>query len=211
MHHVLGNSINLKNIQNTVFTEFDHICRYYHIEKIQTIGDSYIAARLTQTSDATSTPNIDANKKCPAPFSFSSVEVSTAAYYTCLVGLYMQRVMLVFQSEGLFEPFPDKVMRIRVGIHSGPSFGTLTGGKTKIKYELIGEAIEIAEEVQSRADPGSVWVSDKTKGLVSEALKMEETAVDEENKFEMVRVEAQGADENQQEKDALVCYVLKRI
>jgi class 3 adenylate cyclase len=36
------------------------------------------------------------------------------------------------------------------------------GGTTKLKYELLGEAVETAEAVQAQASPGSVYISDTT-------------------------------------------------
>jgi class 3 adenylate cyclase len=42
----------------------------------------------------------------------------------------------------------------------------LLGGLTKVKYELIGEAVEMAEQIQSNADPGSIYISSKTAEFV---------------------------------------------
>jgi hypothetical protein len=62
-------------------------------------------------------------------------------------------------------------MKIRVGIHSGPAYGAMTGGKTKIKYELMGDAVDKAEVVQSSADPGTVLISERVRELVCHRME----------------------------------------
>ncbi|KAI8853765.1 hypothetical protein BC829DRAFT_276796 [Chytridium lagenaria] len=57
-------------------------------------------------------------------------------------------------------------LRVRIGIHTGPAYGCLTGGRSKIKYELVGEAMEIAELMEQQATPGTVRVSRATMNLI---------------------------------------------
>ncbi|KAJ3401431.1 hypothetical protein HDV05_000454, partial [Chytridiales sp. JEL 0842] len=129
---------------NEVFTEFDQICFEYHLEKIQTIGDAYIAALLDseiKLDDVSQTPQGN-----PATF--------TAAFRTCVAAIKMQRAMSVFHISGLFCTLPTGNMQVRIGVHSGTALGAMTGGQSKIKYELIGEAVDEAEMVQSLGEPG---------------------------------------------------------
>ncbi|KAI8853770.1 nucleotide cyclase [Chytridium lagenaria] len=46
-------------------------------------------------------------------------------------------------------------LKVRIGVHSGTAFGCLTGGTTKIKYEVVGEAMDVAETMEQRATPGT--------------------------------------------------------
>ncbi|KAJ3410812.1 hypothetical protein HDV05_003207 [Chytridiales sp. JEL 0842] len=139
----------LINILNTVFTKFDQICAVYQIEKIQTIGDAYIAASLDPSA--------------------STITASMTFYptlSTCLAALDIQATLVAFQASGLFNSLPTQNMKVRIGIHSGQALGALTGGQSKMKYELLGEAVENAEKVQSLGEPGGVLVSERTKTIL---------------------------------------------
>ncbi|KAJ3268286.1 hypothetical protein HDU76_011455, partial [Blyttiomyces sp. JEL0837] len=71
-------------------------------------------------------------------------------------------------------------------VHSGPASGfitgqlvfqitsqfcnqnaTLSGGLTKVKYELFGETVDLAEKVQEKAIPGTVYASETTVSMLS--------------------------------------------
>ncbi|KAJ3416433.1 hypothetical protein HDV05_001591 [Chytridiales sp. JEL 0842] len=187
------------SILNTIFTEFDHICAHYNVEKIQTIGDAYIAGVISQSAGYTSsTLSLAVPNNCYALMDILS------ALSVCSVGLYMQSIMQIFQSENLFVELPQGRLRVRIGIHSGPAFGGMTGGRTKIKYELVGEAVDVAEKVQTLADPGSVWVSESTRDIVLDALRRGDAI--QEPDFDMEEtgksVEVDGG-------ETIKCYVLK--
>ncbi|KAJ3414425.1 hypothetical protein HDV05_006606 [Chytridiales sp. JEL 0842] len=137
----------LLEMLNKVFTEFDAICRSYSIEKIITIGDAYIAA-MTE---------------------MNGVSIYDAAVATCKTALDMQVAMSAFQSRGTFELLPDSTMKIRIGITSGRAFGFVSGGLTKVKYELMGSAVVVAEKVQEVATPGNVMISESTRKLLAVA------------------------------------------
>jgi class 3 adenylate cyclase len=57
-------------------------------------------------------------------------------------------------------------MKIRVGIATGQGVGFLTGGHSKLKYELMGEVVERAEKVQESAEPGGILVDSVTRDWV---------------------------------------------
>ncbi|KAJ3323202.1 hypothetical protein HDU76_013710 [Blyttiomyces sp. JEL0837] len=59
--------------------------------------------------------------------------IARSAIAACITGLQMQRCMKTCQR-----------------------------GRTKIKYELLGDAVEIAEKVQEKASPGLVFISQTT-------------------------------------------------
>jgi hypothetical protein len=50
-----------------------------------------------------------------------------AAAAVCNVGLKMQESMSQFWKRGLFNVLPQKMMQIRVGVHSDSGFATMTG------------------------------------------------------------------------------------
>ncbi|KAJ3333953.1 hypothetical protein HDU76_000555 [Blyttiomyces sp. JEL0837] len=149
--------IELIKLLNAIFSKFDQICKKHEVEKILTIGDAYIAAKLCE-------PNI--NNLYMSVISVTAVADQCEAKYktnaeaVCLVGLDMQRELSSKANE-------YQGVSIRVGVHSGPASGFITGGTTKLKYELIGDTVDVAEKVQEKAHPGSVFASQTTVSLMS--------------------------------------------
>ncbi|KAJ3333952.1 hypothetical protein HDU76_000554 [Blyttiomyces sp. JEL0837] len=155
--------IELIKLLNAIFSKFDQICKKHEVEKILTIGDAYIAAKLCEpiVNDLnTSMISVaGAEEQCESKY-------KTNAEAVCLVGLDMQMELSSGGSE-------YQGVRIRVGIHSGPASGFITGvvlivagGTTKLKYELIGDTIDVAEKVQEKAPPGTVFASQATVSLM---------------------------------------------
>ncbi|KAI8853767.1 nucleotide cyclase [Chytridium lagenaria] len=90
-------------------------------------------------------------------------ENAEAAMEACIAAVEMQEAlksMIMTWSEERPESGinSDQIgkLRARIGIHTGPAFGCLTGGATKIKYELMGEAMEVSEQIERMAEPGTV-------------------------------------------------------
>ncbi|KAJ3333465.1 Nitrogen permease regulator 2 [Blyttiomyces sp. JEL0837] len=141
---------------NSMFSTFDQICKSRNVEKILTIGDAYVAASLGKP-DSTS-GHILRDNECLEGY-------QQAAAAVCHVAVEMQSAMKV----------PNTVyssVQIRVGIHTGPASGFITGkcrinrGLTKLKYELIGETVDIAEKVQEKSSPGTVFASETTVSML---------------------------------------------
>ncbi|KAJ3333467.1 hypothetical protein HDU76_007681 [Blyttiomyces sp. JEL0837] len=145
---------------NAMFSTFDQICRGHSVEKILTIGDAYVAAGLCKradTEDYRLSTNSATNQWTPTE------EQRTLAEAVCNVGIDMQQAMSIPGTE-------YSGVQIRVGIHSGSASGFITaqpGGLTKLKYELIGENVDIAEKVQEKAAPGTVFASQTTVSMLN--------------------------------------------
>ncbi|KAJ3100425.1 Soluble guanylate cyclase gcy-31 [Phlyctochytrium bullatum] len=58
-------------------------------------------------------------------------------------------------------------LKVRIGIHSGLAWGCLTGGTTKIKYEIVGEAMEESERFEQVATPGTACCGSSTMQLIA--------------------------------------------
>ncbi|KAJ3209228.1 hypothetical protein HDU67_006308 [Dinochytrium kinnereticum] len=105
---------------------------------------------------------------------------SAAALEVCLAALKMQDVVEAMVSEwtrtdegqGMKDVDQFQKLKVRVGIHSGTAFGCVTGGTTKIKYELMGESIEVAEVIEQTAVPGTVRASLSTMLLITENVAL---------------------------------------
>ncbi|MBI5218713.1 MAG: PAS domain-containing protein [Bacteroidia bacterium] len=131
----------LINELHTCFARFDEIIENYSIEKIKTIGDSYMFAG-----------------GLPAENRSHPFEVVLAA-------LKIQEFM---KQQNLGKDNSDKpVWDLRVGIHTGEA---ITGvvGKKKFAYDMWGDTVNIASRMESEGIPGAVNVSEQTYILIKD-------------------------------------------
>jgi class 3 adenylate cyclase len=123
---------------NEIFGELDEICEKFHVEKIKTIGDSYMAAAgLPERTDS------------------HPVDAVSFALAICEV---MERRLK--NPENL--PF-----RVRVGVHTGPVVAGVIGQR-KFAYDLWGDTVNIASRLESYSKSGRVNISETTWRMVRE-------------------------------------------
>ncbi|MBP9078278.1 MAG: hypothetical protein KBG02_15525 [Haliscomenobacter sp.] len=121
------------------FTAFDDICDRHRLEKIKTIGDSYMAA------GGLPRPN-DTN---PADAVSAALEI--------LEWTENWKVEKLTRGE---EPW-----EIRIGIHTGPVVAGVVG-KNKFAYDIWGDTVNHASRMESGGQPGHVNISEATYQLV---------------------------------------------
>ncbi len=124
---------------NTCFEAFDAICEKYEVEKIKTIGDSYMGA------GGLPVPTDDSVKK------------------TVLAALEMQAFITKRKAENEAQNKP--AFEMRVGIHTGPVVAGIVGVK-KFQYDIWGDTVNTASRMESNGEVGKVNISQSTYELI---------------------------------------------
>jgi class 3 adenylate cyclase len=114
---------------DTYFTHFDKIIAKHGLEKIKTIGDSYMAvAGVPELHEDT------VRAACNA-----ALEINAA-------------------SEEISREYGEQGWRIRIGIHCGPLVAGVIG-KQKFAYDVWGATVNFASRMESSGAPGRINVS----------------------------------------------------
>lgn len=124
-----------------IFFEFDAIAKKYKLQKIKTIGDTYMAAGGIPIKNST-----------------NPIDVLMAA-------LEMKRHLEKVQED--FECKEGPIWKMQMGIHTGPVVANVVGAR-KVSYEIKGDTVNTASRIQSAADPGQIVISVMTYELVKE-------------------------------------------
>ncbi len=122
------------------FKAFDRIIGKYQIEKIKTIGDSYMAVSGLPAAAATHAENV----------------VNAAIE------------MIRFMNERKKQNGP-KTFGIRIGIHSGGVIAGIVGEK-KYAYDIWGDTVNTAARMEQSSEPGKINISETTHELVKNSF-----------------------------------------
>ncbi|MCP5480405.1 MAG: hypothetical protein H7A21_03145 [Spirochaetales bacterium] len=128
------------------FGQFDAICRRHQLEKLKTIGDSYMCAgglpeiNLTHPIDA-----------CMAALGFLD---------------FMETMHRQKGAAG------EKYWEIRIGLHTGPVTAGVIG-RDKFAYDIWGDTVNTASRLESSGSPGKVNISGDTYRLVGDFFECE--------------------------------------
>lgn len=136
----------LVNEINYCYSNFDEIISRHGIEKIKTIGDSYMCAGGLPVANKT-----------------NAEETVSAALE---IRDFIQQEKEKRQSEG--KPF----FEIRVGCNTGPVVAGIVGIK-KFAYDIWGDTVNIASRMESSGQPGKVNISGSTYELVKDKFSCE--------------------------------------
>jgi class 3 adenylate cyclase len=128
------------------FSYFDMVTETHNLEKLKTIGDSYMCVAGIPTPNPTHA--IDA--------------VLAALQIQAFMG--WRRQEKIQNNQSYFE--------IRLGIHSGSLLAGVIG-KKKFSYDVWGDAVNIASRLESSSLPGAINISQATFELVKDFFECE--------------------------------------
>ena len=124
---------------NACFIAFDNIIEKYKLEKIKTIGDSYMCAGGIPSEDPDH----------PVSIVQAGLEIRD----------WMKNMNAKRKEAGL------QSWELRIGIHVGPAVAGVVG-KKKYAYDIWGSTVNIASRMESSGEPGLVNISSATYDLV---------------------------------------------
>jgi class 3 adenylate cyclase len=128
------------------FSAFDQIIEKHHLEKLKTIGDSYMCG-----------------SGIPKPIPTHAFDVVHAA-------LRIQQFMEMRKRQKIELDLP--YWNIRIGIHSGSLLGGVIG-KKKFVYDVWGDTVNLASRMESSGVAGRINISQSTFELVKNSFDVE--------------------------------------
>lgn len=129
-----------------VFREFDNIAAKHRIEKIKSIGDTYVCAGGVPVKNSTN----------PIDVVIAALEMQE----------FLEELQVRYEKEG------RKFWKIKIGIHTG-AVNAAISGKKKMSYELRGETVNTASRMEAASLPGKINISVMTYELVKDYFTCE--------------------------------------
>jgi len=148
------------------FAGFDDIMEKYELEKIKTIGDSYMCAG-----------------GIPFPTKDHAVKMVQAAFE---ILEFVEDAKLSNTDEGLS-------FDVRIGINTGPVVAGVVGSK-KFSYDIWGDTVNVASRMESMSEAGKINISEHTFELIKNEFSCEyrgEISVKNRGKMKMYFVQEQ--------------------
>jgi class 3 adenylate cyclase len=131
---------------DAAFSRFDRVMDKYGLEKLKTIGDSYMYAGGVPIANATHA--IDAV--------LGALEIQS----------FVEQINLEKSQSG------RPVFEIRIGINTGPLMAGVVGEK-KFVYDVWGDSVNLASRMESSGEKGKINISESTCALIKDYFETE--------------------------------------
>lgn len=128
------------------FFEFDKVVKKYNIQKVKSIGDTFMCAGGIPKKNRT-----------------NPIEVIMAA-------LEVQSYLKQIQNES--KKNDRKIWSLTFGVHTGPVTADVSG-KKKISYDIKGDTANIASRIESACNPAEISVSGMTYEFIKDFFACE--------------------------------------
>ncbi len=141
----LDSAVLMDELDEILYT-FDSITAKYNIEKIKTIGDTYMCAGGIPVKNITN----------PIDVVMSAME--------------MRNFLVDFQNKKRDKG--ERIWELKIGIHTGPVTASVSG-KKKINYDIKGDTVNTASRIETVSEDGTILISVMTYELVKEFFDCE--------------------------------------
>ncbi|MBI3394631.1 MAG: adenylate/guanylate cyclase domain-containing protein [Spirochaetia bacterium] len=128
------------------FVQFDKITERFNLEKLKTIGDSYMCAGGIPKE----------NKTHAIDCALAALEIQA----------FMNLMKQIKAEQGL--PYWE----LRLGVHTGPLVAGVIGEK-KFAYDVWGDTVNTASRMESSGTPGKINISGSTYELIKDLFDCE--------------------------------------
>jgi class 3 adenylate cyclase len=139
-------SVSVMDELDEILYEFDSIAARYKIEKIKTIGDTFMCAGGIPSKNITN----------PIDVVMAAIEMRN----------YIEDFELRKRGKD------NRIWELKTGIHTGPVTASISG-KKKINYDIKGDTVHTASRVEAISENGSILISVMTNELVKEFFDSE--------------------------------------
>jgi class 3 adenylate cyclase len=129
-----------------IFVEFEAIVSRFKIEKIKTIGDTYMCAGGIPVKNITN----------PVDVVMAAIEMKN----------FLEKYEINRRGEN------NRIWELKIGIHTGPVTAAISGRK-KINYDIKGDTVNMASRIEGVSDKGMILISVMTYELVKEFFDCE--------------------------------------
>jgi class 3 adenylate cyclase len=129
-----------------IFFEFESIAEKYKIQKIKTIGDTFMCAGGIPAKNIT-----------------NPIDVVMAA-------MEMRNFLKKYEHDK--RSGNKSIWDLKIGIHTGPVTASVSG-KKKINYDIKGDTVHNASRMEALSEGGSILISVMTYELVKEFFDCE--------------------------------------
>jgi adenylate cyclase len=140
------NSSSVMDELDEIIVEFETIAGKYKIEKIKTIGDTYMCAGGIPVKNITN----------PVDVVMAAIEMRN----------FLEQYEL--HKRGV----KTRIWELKIGVHSGPVIAAISG-RRKINYDIKGDTVNTASRIEAVSDSGVILISVMTYELVKEFFDCE--------------------------------------